>query len=296
VPVPYVPSLELPVRLAIPLSGGPIRMPEIIPGLGARVPQMFGIPTGGCVIGRPLRTDEGVLVPPVFALRERAARRLPLDRATRAALADVWIDDSRAECASIPTFVALARDLAASGAPAALVARALVAAEDEVRHTELCRELAGDLAGLEIDPMLYAPPPSTDADRRDALLRMALEAWFDGVLGEGAAASRAARAARTATDPVARAALAVIARDEHRHAELGWAVLSHCLAAGGSEVSDALAQALASPAKEPPSADPDRGADPAARRAFGRLEQADVDVSWRRTEARARRRAAALLG
>lgn len=295
VPIAYVPSLELPVRLAIPLSGGPIRTPEIIPGLGARIPQMFGIATGGCVIGRPMRTDEGVLVPPVFALRERAARRLSIDRASRAALADVWIDDARAECASIPTFVALARDLAACGAPAALVARALVAADDEVRHTQLCRELAGDLAGLEIDPLLYLPPPASDADRRDALLRMALEAWFDGALGEGAAADRAARAARDAAEPTTRAALAAIARDEHRHAELGWAVLAHCLAAGGTEVSDALAQALDSPAKEPPPADPDRGADPAARRAFGRLAQADVDVSWRETESLARRRGAALL-
>jgi hypothetical protein len=292
--IPVIPSLEVPVRVVIPLSGGPLRTPEVIVGLGARVPAMFGFPRT-CIEGRPLRTAGGVLLPGVVAGRERRRRAPRLDGATRSALADAWIDDARAECASIPAFVALARDLAAVGAAPSLVAHALAAAGDEVRHTLLCRELAADLAGIDVEPLVLAPPPATDADGRDALLRLALEAWFDGCLGEGAAADRAARARVAAGDPATRAALGAVTRDEARHAELGWAVLDHCLAAGGSEVSDALAQAVEAPETEPPRGDPPRDADPTALRAHGRLAQRDVDRSWRDTTAGARHRASALL-
>nr|MBA2281038.1 hypothetical protein [Acidimicrobiia bacterium] len=41
---------------------------------------------------------------------------------------------------------------------------------------------------------------------------------------------------RVAVDPQAAAALAVIAADEAGHAELGWAVLEWCAAAGGDAV------------------------------------------------------------
>jgi hypothetical protein len=124
---------------------------------------------------------------------------------------------------------------------------------------------------------------------------MALEAWADGCLGEGAAAERAARARVDAADLGCRAALAAIARDEARHAELSFAVLAHCLAAGGSEVGDAIAEALAAPPPEPPRGDAEGDADPRALRAHGRLTQAAADDAWTHNVETSRARAARLL-
>jgi hypothetical protein len=287
------PSVELPVRVAIPFSA-PIIQPEFTLGAGARFPAVFGF-RQTCIIGRPLRDGGDVVLPGTVALGEHARRALALDGSTRAALASAWLDDARGECASVPAFLALARDLAAAGAPSSLVARALAAADDEIRHTLLCREIAADHAGIDASPLLLAPPAAADADRRDALLRMAIEAWEDGCLGEGAAAARASRAHARAADPLSRGALAIIARDEAAHAELGHAVLAYCLRAGGSEVRDMLAESLAAPPAEPPRGDPERDADAKALSAHGRLPQALADEAWIENANRAKARAALLL-
>lgn len=287
------PSIEFPLRGVFPL-GSPEFKPELITGVGARFPAVFGFPQA-CVSGRPLRAGDDILLPPVVAHGRRPYRDTGIDDATRAALVGAWLDDARAECASVPAFVALARDLRAAGAPSELVARALDAADDELRHTLLCSGIAADHTGVDAVPLLLAPPPAVDADRRDALLRMAQEAWIDGCLGEGAAASRAARALAASRDETCRSALATIARDEARHAELGWSVLAHAMAAGGSEVRDAIAEALDAPLPELPRGDVERDADPRVLRAHGRLAQATADAAWIDTVARARRRATRLL-
>jgi hypothetical protein len=124
---------------------------------------------------------------------------------------------------------------------------------------------------------------------------MALEAWTDGCLGEGAAAARAARAHSGAEEPACRAALASIADDEARHAELAFAVLAHCLAAGGSEVGDAVAAAVEAPEPAPPPGDPEGDADPVALRVHGRITQDAADRAWADTFRSSRARAARLL-
>jgi hypothetical protein len=290
----FPPSVELPVRVAIPLTST-VRTPEVTVGLGARFPHMYGFPIQ-CIEGRPLRTDDGIARPGVIAGRERRLRDARLGASTRRALADAWTEDARSESAAISAFVALARDLAAVGAPPSLVARALRAADDEVRHTLACAEIASSHAGFDIHPLLLdAPPAPLCGDRRDALVRMALESWLDGCLGEGAAAARAASASVVAADPVVRRAHAAIAVEERQHAELGWSALAWCLAAGGSEVSDAIAEAARAPEGDLPIGDPACDADPAATRDHGRLPQDEVDATWRRTLAASRHRAESLL-
>jgi hypothetical protein len=283
----------------------PIWKPELLLGAGVRYPWVFDIASsggGGGTLGRPLRWAGHALPAStvrVFQTRAGESRRSEgrapggarLDAETRFAIAEAWLQDAREECASIPAFVALARDLATAGAPAALVRRALVAARDECRHTEHCAALA---AGYGIDAVLEppAPPPAADADRRSALLRMATEAWMDGCLGEGSAANRAALAASFCESARSRAVLSGIASDEARHAELAWSVLAFCLAAGGSEVRDALATALASDAAPPASAPLTAGA---RLRAHGRLSPQEADAVWRSTSLEARVRARQLL-
>lgn len=72
------------------------------------------------------------------------------------------------------------------------------------------------------------------------MVRLAVESWLDGCLAEGVAARRAHAASLTATDPEVRAAQRRIARDEERHADLGWRVLTWALETGGTEVADAV--------------------------------------------------------
>ncbi|MFT3764349.1 MAG: hypothetical protein QM820_02320 [Minicystis sp.] len=49
-PTPLTPSLEVPLRVVFPLTGL-VRTPEITPGLGVRLPNMFGLPSDLCEFG-----------------------------------------------------------------------------------------------------------------------------------------------------------------------------------------------------------------------------------------------------
>lgn len=280
-------ALELSARAVIPLSSEPFT-PEGTFGMGLRLMPPFGV-RAEIIHGRPLRTAEGVVLPPALALGPAAARTARLDSATRAALAGAWLDSARAECGSIPAFLALARDLAAVGAPASLVARALAALGDEVRHTARCSAIASALAGWRLRPALLPPPAARDADRRAALVRMALEAWHDGCLGEGAAAARARRSLAGASDAGVRAALFEIARDEAQHAELGWRVLAYCLTEGGRAVREAVGDAMTGPAPAPPGDEAELDGERREMEAFGALQRAQADAAWEETWAAARR-------
>lgn len=168
------------------------------------------------VEGRPLHVD-GHLVRPALA-------RLPRARSAEARAArDHFASSAQYEQSSVWTFLRLAAELAAVGAPAALVARALDAADDEVRHAELCAAAAGGVVLAEL-PRYLAQPRFTARSPR-ALAILADEAWRDGCLNETAAAEEARLAAAEAAGPIA-AALATIARDEAGHAALSWDVLA----------------------------------------------------------------------
>ncbi|WP_437744239.1 hypothetical protein WME73_03960 [Sorangium sp. So ce302] len=279
--------VDFSARAVIPVSGE-LFVPEGMFGMGVRANRPFG-ERSHAIDGRPLRTADGVVLPPVLGLGPAASRPARLDRATRAALAGAWLDSARAECGSIPAFLALARDLATVGAPASLVARALAGLGDEVRHTARCSEIASALAGWRLRPALLPPPAARDADRQAALVRMAIEAWHDGCLGEGAAAARARRSLAGARDEGVRAALGEIARDEALHAELGWRVLAYCLAEGGREVREAVGDAMTGPAPAPPADDAEVEGERKEVQAFGRLPRAEADAAWDETWAAARR-------
>ncbi|MDI3285246.1 hypothetical protein [Polyangium sp. 15x6] len=284
---------DLAFRGTIPWAGDE-RKPEFTVALGAHFPPMYGEP-GMCVLGRPLRANGRYVLPGVTGKPRRGSgRRARIDETTRAALARSFQDDARAECASIPAFLALARDLAEVGAPRELVDRALVAAADEVRHTELCSSIAGDLASMTLAPELLPAPRRSGLDRRRELSRLCVESWEDGCLGEGAAAERARRQARGAKDPGIGAALGAIAEDEARHAELGWRVVEWCLSEGGKPVREALGEAVAA-SPEGPAREDVPEAEPAAWRAHGRIGQHEIEASWEKTVGLARKTAEGLL-
>ncbi len=145
-----------------------------------------------------------------------------------------------------------------------------------------CLAIAGDLAGLDL---ALGPLPRLSPSREPCgarLLRLAVESWEDGCLGEGLAAERA----RRSRGPVN----ARIARDEQRHADLAWSVLAWALAEGGRPVRDAVAEAIRgeSAALEAFLEMPAE-VDPISWATFGRLDRDGAAAARKATHLAARR-------
>jgi hypothetical protein len=105
-----------------------------------------------------------------------------------------------------------------------------------------------------------------------SLAELAASAVREGCVGESIAAVLAAEQLARATDPAVREALAAIADDEARHAELAFRAVAWALAAGGAEVRAAVAAAFEDAARRLPEAG-DPGEDPTgALAAHGRLD------------------------
>ncbi|HYQ04508.1 MAG TPA: hypothetical protein VER96_37805 [Polyangiaceae bacterium] len=191
-------------------------LPSYSLGVGMRVQPTFG-DVGFCAEGRPFRGARG---------------RARLAGATAASAFDArspdaarWTARARDECASVPAFLQLARELAELGAPTELVLRALAAAEEELGHTRAAAELASLFGGarLALNPPTHRFRPALS--RKQALLRLARESWCDGYLNEGLAASIArAELSETRTREEADA-LRLIEREESGHAALALDVL-----------------------------------------------------------------------
>jgi hypothetical protein len=242
--------------LALHLAGGPydggggLQAQAGIPFIGdlrnwegsaavVLVPNEWKLCLGGS--GRCLRDGEESVLPAVATLGGEDAA------------ANAWIEDARAEYASVWAFQRMARELATAGAPAALVRAARNAAEDEARHTELCARMAGR-------PFWLLPLDDTYAEARwaagsrEARPTLGREAWIDGCIGEGIAAAQAASAGAMSGGAEAEVQRA-IAADERRHAELAWAILEWTWREGGGRARDAIAEAAAI---EPPITATDR--------------------------------------
>ena len=147
---------------------------------------------------------------------------------TRRLLATLWLEDARAERASVNAFEHLAMDLLAAGAPEELVAGARRAALEEVGHAAICFAIASAYAERDLEPSAapFAPRWKPSAVSRGALLqRLAVESLLDGCIEEGVAADAARLGAHHAVDPAIHRALARIAREEAGHAALAWAIV-----------------------------------------------------------------------
>lgn len=196
-----------------------------------------------CVTGRPLRRGDGerASVAGAWSFGDERNRRSSADGKCAS---DTWTRRACLEWASVPAFCELARQLEVCGAPAELVTRARAAAQDELRHAALSAEIAaaiGQPYGLSLDPpVVKERAPATG---RDGLVRLAVESFVDGCLGEGTAAAIAAREADLAGSPPIAGALRTIAADERRHADLGWAIVEWAAAASPADIGPALRRA-----------------------------------------------------
>jgi hypothetical protein len=121
------------------------------------------------------------------------------------------------EAASVHAFRAMARELAAHGAPARLVLAARRAARDEIRHARITRRLAREHGST---------PPAVTVNSPEArsLEQIAVENAIEGCVRETFGALLASWQARAAGDLQIRQTMSAIADDEAEHAQLAWDV------------------------------------------------------------------------
>lgn len=200
-----------------------------------------------CPGGRALRSEETgapLVSPPVARLdwTEMRVFHVPaaivdLDAETRATIARHWLREAATEHASVASFNRFSLQLLALGAPRDLVLGAQYAALDEIRHAEACYALAARCEDERRGPGPL-PLPAQGVAVEPAIV--AIETLRDGCIGESIAAHCARAASRIATDETTVAALAAIADDEERHAELAWKTVAWLIARFGAPVRDAV--------------------------------------------------------
>jgi hypothetical protein len=134
-----------------------------------------------------------------------------------AGVAEYLAEAAHLEAAAVVAFEQMATLLRAAGAPTRFVDAALDARADEIRHARSMGALARAYGAQPVEPTLNDPGELT-------LEALALDNAVEGCVRETYAALRAMWQAEHASDPRIRAALAVIAREESRHAELSWAL------------------------------------------------------------------------
>lgn len=130
---------------------------------------------------------------------------------------DYFASCAHLEAASVLAFEQLARDLARLGAPRGLVEQALRSALEEVGHARIMGALA-ERFGSESIRARVAPLPERPA------LAIAIENATEGCVRETFGALVACYQAQASPDRRVRAAMARIAEDETRHAELSWRI------------------------------------------------------------------------
>lgn len=189
---------------------------------------------GGMGWGRPLRVKGKQVFPQLVRGSDWTLGARPstagLDPATLAALEALWLHDAQKEHASVPAFARIGWMLAAVGAPAELLAWSQRAAMEEVEHAQKCFALAAGYGGRShsVEPMPDLLLAGMDF-RGDPLSVLAVESLQDGCLLEDFNADVAAASALACEEPVTRAVLEQIAREERSHAEFSWAVLAWVL-------------------------------------------------------------------
>jgi hypothetical protein len=202
----------------------------------------------GC--GRPLLHEGRARFAPARRGAGWSAGGLAVDRsglspATAERLGRAWLRDALAEHASVASFARFALELMALAAPAELVQAAHRAALDEVVHARLCFALAESYLGAPLapGPIDLGGAVAVSSDACEVAERLARE----GCVGETLSAMDLGERLRQARDPAVRRVLAVLARDETRHAELAWRALAWLVRTGDAAVIDAVTRVAGEP-------------------------------------------------
>lgn len=199
------------------------------------------------VRGRPLRAADGQTVLASSRPCHDWATDPPFDvagvpDAARAELCASWARDAALEHASVAEFARLTLSLLGLGAPARLVQASLDAARDEVRHAEIAYGVASSYAGHALGPGSLAVEGAAAPSR--SLLELVSDALSDGCVAETLASLEARHEASLNREPALARALAEIAEDEARHAELAFAVVSWALSVASENEHEQIRGAI----------------------------------------------------
>ena len=192
------------------------------PVVGAQLPpaacSVFCNATfGPCSVSDVDASTVTVLCQPGCAVGRRPAGLADVSGCDSRAAGSYFAEIAHLEAASVTAFRILRDELRAHGAPKKLVRAAGRAARDEIRHTRATSALARRFGA--------APrAPSLEQSKERSVEAIAIENAIEGCVRETYGALLAPRQAEQARDPVVRAAMLRIARDETRHSALAWRV------------------------------------------------------------------------
>jgi hypothetical protein len=199
-----------------------------------------------CAVGRPFLVEGTARTAPRGASPEWQIIGARPDRTrvsadTRARLADEWTQVGLMEHASIAAFARFTLQLMSLGAPADLIERSNAAMRDETHHAKLAFSIASAYAGHDVGP---GPLDVTGALEGGSLREILINVVREGCIGETVAAVEAAEALEHAVDPVVRNALARIAKDELRHADLAWQFVRWAIEIGDDALREVVTREL----------------------------------------------------
>ncbi|MEM9195006.1 MAG: hypothetical protein AAGF12_37885, partial [Myxococcota bacterium] len=166
-----------------------------------------------------------------------------------------WAGRARAEHGSVHQFSELTHALSEARAPLQLLGSLGRLITDEVRHAELCSEMALVCGSTLPDephtfrwPIPRAPwkpaPHPADGDEEAVHLWAADAVMTACCLGETLSKPMLDGIATVTTDPVAEAVAAQILRDEHLHSAFGWEALEYLLGKLNDESREELQHRL----------------------------------------------------
>jgi hypothetical protein len=207
-----------PVQNTVPHSCVGAEIPAVNTALPtATCRQLCPMSSFGCSVAAVTDSTVTVQCQPGCAVGRRPAGLGAPACCDSASAGSYFAEIAHLEAASVTAFRILRNELRAQGAPKKLVRAAARAARDEIRHARATGALARRFGAT---PRLPAVAPA----KPRSLEAMALENAIEGCVRETYGALLATRQAQHAKDPVVRAAMQRIARDETRHASLSWRV------------------------------------------------------------------------
>ena len=182
-----------------------------------------------------------------------------------------WKERARQEHLAAGAFMHVAQELAETGCEPIILALAARAAWDEVRHAEICRQMAVRLLDGVTVPRAYRGLPSLPAhDGADGATRTLLHVVEMCCLSETLTAVCFTEMLARATNPGAKSAVAALLEDELDHGRLGWAYLASRTRSGAvAGLVDALPALLNRTVR--PAIETSVGADDPEMEAFGFL-------------------------
>ena len=212
----------------------------------------------------PLDLDGGV--PAIRRLYQRAVRAawdpatdIPWDQADPSRYTEAERDAGRvywsrrawSEYGAISESPAMQLRYVLEGREADLSLFWAIRTQEEVRHTEVCAQMAESLGGYHLQPSDEELKAIAGAlGTRDRVLNLAhpLEVTIAGLVcvAETVVYDVFVQLVRKVTDPVAKQIFRLILRDEVRHCEFGWEYLAHRVPQMSSDELEACRQAMIS--------------------------------------------------